>query len=76
MNPNIPELGIEFQYINKILKELATFYSTLVNQYKINYQTVFSARFTKKDEHEDEIDENELYRNLKINRKFNRIWHW
>ena len=30
--PNYPEFGIEFRYINKIMKELAIIYARLINQ--------------------------------------------
>ena len=43
ISPNYPEFGIEPRYINKILKEMATIYARLINQYKFKYQTVFSA---------------------------------
>ena len=42
---NYPEFGIEFRYINKIMRELAMIYARLINQYKFKYQTVFSTRF-------------------------------
>ena len=32
--PNFPELGIEFRYINKIIKELSVIYARLLNQNK------------------------------------------
>ena len=32
--PNFPDIGIEKRFINKILKEMATIYSKLINQYK------------------------------------------
>ena len=47
--PYHPEFGIEFRYINKIMKELSVIYARLINQYKFKYQTVFSARFDKQD---------------------------
>ena len=65
--PNHPEFGIEFRYINKILKELAVIYARLINQYKFRYQTVFSARFDKQDEDNELLDETELFINLNIN---------
>ena len=65
--PHYPEFGIEVRYINKILKELAVIYARLINQYKFNYQTVFSARFDKQDENNQVLDETELFINLNMN---------
>ena len=45
--PKFPEFGIEFRYINKIVKELSVIYARLINQYKFNYDTLFSASFCK-----------------------------
>ena len=67
--PNHPEFGIEVRYIIKIMKELAVIYARLINQYKFNYQTVFSARFDKQDEENQVLDETELFVNLNINHK-------
>ena len=65
--PYHPEFGIEFRYINKIMKELSVIYARLVNQYKFKYQTVFSARFDKQNEDNQVLDETELFINLNIN---------
>ena len=65
--PNHPEFGIEIRFINKIMKELAVIYARLSNQYKFNYQTVFSARFDKQDEDNQVLDATELFINLNIN---------
>ena len=36
--PNYPDFGIETRYIGKILKEMATIYARLINQYvQISY---------------------------------------
>ena len=67
ITPNHPEFGIDFRYINKIMKELAVFYARLRNQYKFKNQTVFSARFDKQDEDNQVLDETELFINLSIN---------
>ena len=48
ITPNFPEFGIEVHYINKILKELSVIFARLINQYKFNYHTIFSARFVNK----------------------------
>ena len=42
-----PEFGIEYRYINKIVKELSVIYARLINQYKFKYHTLFSASFYK-----------------------------
>ena len=65
--PNHPEFGIEFRYINQIMKKLAVIFARLINQYKFRYQTVFSARFDKQDEENQLLDETELFINLNIN---------
>ena len=64
---NHPEFGIEFRYINKIMKKLSIIYARLKNQYKFRYQTVFSARFDKQNEDNQVLDETELFINLNIN---------
>ena len=61
ITPNYHEFGIEFRYINKIMKQLAVIYARLINQYKFKYQTVFSARFDKQDEDGQLLDEIELF---------------
>ena len=38
---NYSEIGIEFRYINKLIKELSVIYARLKNQYKFNYHTLF-----------------------------------
>ena len=70
--PNHLEFGIEFRYINKIMKELAVIYARLKNQYIFRYQTVFSAGFDKQDEDNQLLDENELFINLNINQNLNQ----
>ena len=67
ITPNHPEFGMEFRYINKIMKEISVIYARLINQYKFRYQTVFSARFDKQDEDNQVLDETELFINLNIN---------
>ena len=66
ITPYHPEFGIEFRYINKIMKELAVIYFRFINQYKFKYQTVFSARFDKQDEDGQLLDEIELFINLNM----------
>ena len=65
--PKFPEYGIEFRYINKIVKELSVIYARLRNQYKIKYHTLFSASFYKINEEDQRDNHIELCINLKIN---------
>ena len=43
--PNFSDIGIETRYPNKNLKEMATIYARLINQYKYKYHILFSASF-------------------------------
>ena len=63
--PKFPENGIEFRYINKIVKELSVFHARLINQYKFKYHTLFSASFYKINEEDQRDNHIELYINLK-----------
>ena len=65
--PNFPEFGIEFRFINKIIKELSVVYARLINQYNFKYHTLFSASFYKINEEDQRNNEIELYINLNIN---------
>ena len=47
VTPNVPEFGIEFRYINKIIKELSVIYARLIKQYTFKCHTLFSANFYK-----------------------------
>ena len=67
IEPNFPDIGIETRHINKILKEMATIYARLINQYKFKYHIVFSASFYKINEEDQRSDEIELYISLNIN---------
>ena len=67
ITPNFPEFGIEFRYINKIVKELSVIYARLMNQYKFNNHTLFSASFYKINEEDQRYNEIEIYITLKIN---------
>ena len=67
ITPNFPVFGIEFRYINKIIKEMSVIYARLINQYKFKYHTLFSAGFYKINEEGQRDNEIELYINLKIN---------
>ena len=68
ITPKFPELGIGFRYINKNIKELSVIYARLMNQYKFNYHTLFSAGFYKINEYDQRNNETELYINLNNNR--------
>ena len=67
ITPIYPAFGIEVRYINKKMKELSVIYARLMNQYTFKYRTVFSARFDKQDEDNQELDETELFINLNVN---------
>ena len=67
ITPNYPEIGIEIRYITKISKEMSIIYARLLNQHQFKYQTVFSARFDKRDEDDQVLDKTELFINLNIN---------
>ena len=67
ITPTFQEFGIEFGFINKIMKVLSVIYDRLINQFKFRYQTVFSARFDKQDEEGQLLDETELFINLNFN---------
>ena len=69
ITPNFPEFGIEFRYNNKLMKKLSVIYARLINQYKFNYHTFFSASFYKINEEDQRYNEIELYINLNINDK-------
>ena len=67
ITPSFSEIGIEFRYNNKIIKELSVIYARLINQYKFKYHTLFSASFYEINEEDQRYNEIELYMNLKIN---------
>ena len=67
VTPKFPEFGIEFRYINKIIKQLSVIYARLIHQYKFKYHTLFSTSSYKVNEEDQRNNEIELYINLKIN---------
>ena len=67
ISSNFENTGIEFRFINKIMREMSIIYARLINQYKFKYQCVFSARFDKQDEDGLLLDETELFINLNMN---------
>ena len=67
ISSNFENTGIEFRFINKIMREMSLIYARLINQYKFKYQVVFSARFDKQDEDGLLLDETELFINLNMN---------
>ena len=64
---NFENTGIEFRFINKIMREMAIIYARLINQYNLRYQVVFSAICDKQDEDGQLLDETELFINLNFN---------
>ena len=67
ISSNFENTGIEFRFINKIMREMSIIYARLINQYKFKYQCVFSARFDKQNEDGLLLDETELFINLNMN---------
>ena len=67
VTPKFPEFGIDFRYVNKIVKELSVIYARLINQYIFKFHTLFSAGFYKINEEDQRYNEIELYINLKNN---------
>ena len=67
ITPNFENIGLEFIFNNKIMREMSIIYARLINQYKFKYQCVFSARFDKQNEDGLLLDETELFINLNIN---------
>ena len=67
ISSNFENTGIEFRFINDIMREMSIIYARLINQYIIRYQVVFSARFDKQDEDGQILDETEFFINLNIN---------
>ena len=67
IEPNFPDIGIKTKYINKILKEVATIYARLINQYKFIYHILFSTSFYKINEEDQRSDEIEFFIILNIN---------
>ena len=64
---NLKDIGIGFQYIIEILNKMANICARLINQYKYNYQTLFSPNFDKQDEYIQTFDETELITNVTFN---------
>ena len=69
IEPNFPDIGIETRYVNKILKEMATIYARLINQFKFKYHILVSASFYKINEEDQRSDKIELFINLNFNNK-------
>ena len=72
ITPTFPELGIQFRFINKIMKDLSVIYARLINQFKFRYQSVFSAIFDKQVEEDQLLDETELFIILNINQNLTK----
>ena len=60
--PSFPEIGIEFRYISKIIKEYSGIYARIVNQYKVKHHTFFSASFYKINEENQKNNGVEIYK--------------
>ena len=60
ITPNLPDFGIEFRYINEIIKGLSVIYARVINQYKFKYHTLFSTSFYKINEEDQRYNEIEL----------------
>ena len=67
ISSNFPNTGIEFRFINKIMREMSIIYARLINQYKFRHRVVFLGRFDKQDEDGQLSDETALFINLNIN---------
>ena len=65
--PSFPGFRIEVRYINKMVKQLSVIYARILKRYKVNYQTVFSARFDEQDEDSQVLYKTDLSINLIIN---------
>ena len=67
MEPSFVEFRIEFRYINKISKEMATIYARILNHYKFRYHVLFSASYCKTNVEDQRSDETDLFINLNFN---------
>ena len=67
ITPNFSDFGIEFRYIDKVIKELSVIYARLISQNKFKYHALFSASFYKINEEDQRKNEIKLYINLNIN---------
>ena len=64
--PIYPGFDIETRCINKIVKEMATLYARLLNQYRYEYHILISTSFYEINEEGQRSDEMELFINLNI----------
>ena len=55
------------------MKQTANTYAGMVSHYIFRYQTVFAARFDKKDEDDQVKNEIEFYNNLNINQNLQSL---
>ena len=67
--PIFINIGVDKTYVNNILKQMATIYLGIVNQYKFEYHTLFLARFSELDKNNQVSDETQLFINLKNTKK-------
>ena len=61
------DFGFEKRYIITIIKEMATYYARLINQYIFKYHSLFSASFYKITEEDERNDETDLFINFNNN---------
>ena len=66
ISPLYSDFDDETRYIKKIVREMATIYARLKNQYKFKCHLLFSASFRKINEEDQTSDEIELFINLKL----------
>ena len=71
ITPNFPEFGIEFRYINKVIKEISVIYARLISQYKFKYHTLFSAGFYKIDEEHTDLNIQLPYNHILVKKIYN-----
>ena len=69
ISPIYTDCGIETRYINKLLREVATIYASLINQYKFKNHIILSPSSYKIEEEYRRNDQIELFINLIINHK-------
>ena len=63
IEPKFPDIGLETRYVIEILKEMATIYVRLINQYKLKCHILFSASFYKINEDDQRSDGIEFFVN-------------
>ena len=59
--PSHINIGIDRTDVNNFLKEMATIYARITNQYKFKCHTLFSASFYKLNDGDQRVDETEIF---------------